>query len=288
MTAVQQPELTPVAGQHPFPLGVEFVRQFKRRRTLVMAVLLALLPVIVMIAFQVGGTGGGDDGGRGEMRIMDAATRSGPNFTVAMLFLSAGFFLVIPIALFFGDTIASEANWSTLRYLLAAPVPRMRLLLVKIVVAFAFSLAAIALLTTVSLLIGTFVYGTGALDLPTSAPLSYGAATGRIALAACFILLSQLTTAGLALWLSTRTDAPLGAVGGAMGLQIIGSILDQVTALGGLRDFLPAHWDYAWFDLMQPAVNWVDITKGVALSFSYGLLLFALAIRGFAHKDVTS
>lgn len=148
--AVTSRPTRPTRSSRPFPLRVEFVRQWKRRRTLVVAALLVVLPVIVMIAFQVGGSSG-DGGGSGEGRILDAATRSGPNFTVAMLFLSAGFFLVIPVALFFGDTIAGEANWSTLRYLLAAPVPRTRLLVVKLVVAFVFSFAAIVLLTSVSL-----------------------------------------------------------------------------------------------------------------------------------------
>lgn len=137
-------------------------------------------------------------------------------------------------------------------------------------------------------MLGTIAYGTGPLNLPTSAPLSYGAATGRIALACVFILTGQLTTAGLAFWLSTRTDAPLGAVGGAMGLQIVTSILDQVSALGGLREFLPAHWDCAWFDLTQPSIDWTDLIKGTALAFSYGVVLFAVAIRGFARKDVVS
>ncbi len=282
------PTSSPTTTGRPFPFRVEFARQIRRRRTLVVAALLVALPIVVMIAFQVGGSSGGGNGNNGDARILDAATGSGANFGVAMLFLSAGFFLVIPIALFFGETVAGEANWSTLRYLLAAPVPRTRLLVTKIAVAFVFSFAAIALLAVTSLLVGTIAYGTGQLNLPTSAPLGYGAATGRVALACVVILLGQLTTAGLALWLSTRTDAPLGAVGGAMGLQIVGSILDQVTALGGLREFLPAHWDYSWYDLMQPSIDWTDITKGMSLALSYGLVLFAVAVRGFARKDIVS
>ncbi|MBD2759503.1 ABC transporter permease [Yimella sp. cx-573] len=278
------------SGAAKFPIRVEIVRQLKRRRTMVIFGLLVALPVVVLIALQIGdpSSGGGGSEQGGYMSPLDVAKESGANFTAAMLFLSAGFFLVIPIALFFGDSIASEASWSTLRYLLAAPVPRTRLLLVKIAVAFLFSFFAIVLLASVSLLLGTLVYGTGPLSLPTSAPLSFGAAIGRFAMVTVFILISQLTTAGLALWLSTRTDAPLGAVGGAMGLQIIGSILDQVTALGSLRELLPAHWDYAWYDLLQPTINWTGMAKGAAVSFSFGLLLFAWAIRRFGSKDVVS
>ena len=49
--------------------------------------------------------------------------------------MSAGFLLVVAVALFCGDTVASEAGWSSLRYLLAAPVPRTRLLRQKLAVA---------------------------------------------------------------------------------------------------------------------------------------------------------
>ncbi len=37
------------------PLRVELVRQLKRRRTLVMGAILAVLPFVLLIAFAVGG-----------------------------------------------------------------------------------------------------------------------------------------------------------------------------------------------------------------------------------------
>ncbi|NEA77385.1 ABC transporter permease, partial [Streptomyces sp. SID13588] len=99
---------------------------------------------------------------------------------------------------------------------------------------------------------------------------------------------SQLVTAALAFWLSTKTDAPLGAVGGAVGLTIVGNVLDQVTALGSWRDFLPAHWQYAWADALQPDMEWGGMLKGGAVSVAYALVLFALAFRGFSRKDIVS
>jgi ABC-2 type transport system permease protein len=103
-----------------------------------------------------------------------------------------------------------------------------------------------------------------------------------------YIFVSQLVTAGLAFWLSTRTDAPLGAVGGAVGLTIVGNVLDAVTALGHWRDFLPAHWQFAWADAVQPRPEWSGMIQGTAISVTYALVLFALAFRGFARKDVVS
>lgn len=148
------------------PLRVEAVRQLRRRRTQVMAAILALLPVVMVAAFAIGG----EPERRGRVNLMDTATASGLNFAAVCLFVSAGFLLVIPVALFCGDTVASEAGWSSLRYLLAAPVPRARLLWSKLVVALAFSAAAMVLLPLVGLLVGTLAYGWGPSRSPPAAP----------------------------------------------------------------------------------------------------------------------
>ncbi|MFG2663850.1 ABC transporter permease [Streptomyces sp. NPDC048387] len=292
MSAVQVP--APGAGTAPgyrpgrtLPLRVEALRQWRRRRTLVMGGVLAALPFVMIIAFAVGGTP--DDGrGGGRVSFIDTATASGANFAATCLFVSAGFLLVVPVALFCGDTVASEASWSSLRYLLASPVPRARLLWSKLVVALGFSLGAIVLLPVVALAAGTAAYGWGPLKLPTGGALASGDTVARLALAVAFVFVSQLVTAGLAFWLSTRTDAPLGAVGGAVGLTIVGNVLDAVTALGSWREFLPAHWQFAWVDALQPQLEWGGMVKGAVVSVSYAVVLCALAFRGFARKDIVS
>ncbi|WP_328747615.1 ABC transporter permease [Streptomyces sp. NBC_00285] len=267
------------------PVRVELVRQLKRRRTLIMFGILAALPFVLLIAFQLGG---GPDPGNNQVNLMDTATLSGPNFAAVNLFASAGFLLIVPVALFCGDTVASEASWSSLRYLLAAPVPRARLLWSKLVVGLTLSLAAMLLLPLVALAAGTVAYGWGPLQLPTGGSLEAGTAAQRLLITVAYIFVSQLVTAALAFWLSTRTDAPLGAVGGAVGLTIVGNVLDQVTALGDWRDFLPSHWQYAWLDAVQPRLEWSDMIQGTSLSVTLALVLFALAFRGFARKDVVS
>jgi ABC-2 type transport system permease protein len=250
-----------------------------------MGAILAALPFVLAVAFAIGG----DPGARnGQVTLMDTATASGANFAAVNLFVSAGFLLVIPVALFCGDTIASEASWSSLRYLLAAPVPRARLLWSKLTVALGLSLGAMVLLPIVALAVGTAAYGWGPLEIPTGGALSAGTATQRLLIVIAYIFVSQLVTAGLAFWLSTKTDAPLGAVGGAVGLTIVGNVLDAVTALGSWRDFLPAHWQFAWADAVQPTPEWGGMIQGTAISITYALVLFALAFHGFRRKDIVS
>ena len=113
------------------PLRVELGRQWARRRTRLTLGFLAVLPFLLVGAFELGN----GSNRRGAPGFVDLATEGAANFTLFTLFAATGFLLVVVFALFSGDTVAGEASWSSLRYLLAAPVPRGQLLRQKLLVA---------------------------------------------------------------------------------------------------------------------------------------------------------
>ncbi|GAA0363442.1 ABC transporter permease [Microbispora corallina] len=268
------------------PLRVEFVRQFRRRRTIVMFGLLLALPWVLVVAFQFGPASNGPGGG---LRLSDLATQGGLNFAAFALSVSASFLLVVAVALFCGDTVASEASWSSLRYLLAAPVPRDRLLRQKLVVALAYSAAAVTVLPLMALLAGTLAFGWHDIRVPgTGEVIPAADVLPKFAVVIGYALVSQLVVAALAFLLSVGTDSPLGAVGGAVGLVIVSSILQAVEALGSLREFLPTFWNTAWLDALAPRPDYSGMVKGVAISVTYSAILVALAFRRFRRKDVVS
>lgn len=266
------------------PLRVELVRQLRRRRTVLTLGFLAVLPFLLWLAFRVGRNGQQ----RGGATLADLATASGLNFVMFTLFSTVSFLLVVVVALFFGDTVASEASWSSLRYLLAVPVPRARLLRQKAIVAAGLSVAAIVLLPAVALLVGTLAYGRGDLVTLTGESLRFGPATVRILLGALYVATQLSWVASLALLLSVSTDAPLGAVGGAVMVSIISQILDTITALEGLRNFLPTHYANAWSDLLATQVDWNEMTRGVFAALTYATVFGSLAAWRFATKDIAS
>ncbi len=265
-------------------LRVELLRQLRRRRTQVAFALIALLPVILWVAFSLTASGPPT----GSLNLVDLAKVSGTNFAVFALFASGSFLLVVVVALFFGDTVASEASWSSLRYLLAAPVPRARLLRQKAVVAALLSVAALLLLPVVALVVGTLAYGGGDLVSPTGESLAYWPAVGRVLLGALYTAVQLSWLAALALLLSVSTDAPLGAVGGAVMVSIVSQILNQITALEDLRDYLPTRFATAWSDLLASQIDWSAMTRGVFSALCYALVLGAAAVWRFQRKDITS
>jgi ABC-2 type transport system permease protein len=248
--------------------------------------ILLVLPWVLVGAFEIGGP---SQPGNGTPGLVDLATTGGLNFAAFSFFASAGFLLVVAVALFCGDTIASEASWSSLRYLLAAPVPRARLLRQKLIAGLGYSTVAVVSLPAMSLLAGTVAFGWHPLRLPaTGVELPDRTALARLAVVLAYVLITELVVAALAFLLSVSTDSPLGAVGGAVGLVIVSNILDAVTALGSWREILPTHWQFAWLDTLQAQVSWTGMTEGAAVSVSYAIVLFALAFRRFAGKDIVS
>jgi len=277
-------------------LRVEFVRQLRRRRTQLTVIVLLALPVIIALAFQVssstGSSGAAREGSSGGSRsapaLVTLATTGATNFTLFTEFASAGFLLVVIVALFCGDTVASEASWSSLRYLLAIPVPRARLLGQKLTVALSLSFGANLLLPAWAYLIGGAFFGWAPGQSPLGGTFTTGVGLQRLLIVVCYVSAQSLLVAALAFLLSVLTDAPLGAVGGATMLVVVSNILDSITALDPYRQFLPTHFQYSWLDALGQSIVWDDMMRGTGLVLIYSAVFFALAWWRFQEKDILS
>jgi ABC-2 type transport system permease protein len=270
------------------PIRAEVRRQASRRRTQLALGFLVLLPLIILLAFEFGSDSRDDNGGGAFSSLVDLATSGGLNFALFTVAVSAGFLFVVVVALFCGDTVASEASWGSLRYLLAIPVPRARLLAVKLIVALFYSTVALLTLAAMALIVGTLRYGWHPLGSTIAAEVPPGQGLLRLLAILGYLAVTLLIVAGLAFLLSTSTDAALGAVGGAVLLWILSSILDQITALGSIRDVLPSHYSDAWQGLLSTPVQTDDLVKGAITAICYATLFVSLAFWRFIRKDITS
>ena len=274
---------------HPLPIRVEFRRQLTRKRTLVAFLLIVALPLIVVAAVKFGPSSDGGGGfGDGDLDLVGLATAGGWNFALTMVFFASGFLLLILIAMFCGDTVASEASWSTLRYLLISPVPRRRLLFSKLTVALILSAISILILSVVSYLIGLIAFGSGALSTPTAGPFTETEAFLRIFAIGAYVFLSLLFAAGIAFLMSVITDIPLAAVGTAVVVVIVSNILGAIEALGALREWLPTNFANAWIGFLNEDIEWTNINRGISYSVISFMILITIAVLKFDRKDITS
>lgn len=265
-------------------LSVELQRQWRRKRTQLVLAFLALLPCILVVALEIGE----HEPDRRSTGFIDLATASAPNFAVLALFVSGSFLLPMIVALYFGDTVASEASWASLKYLLSIPVPRHRLLRQKTAASAVLSTCSLAVLPLVSLGLGTLWYGTGAAVSPDGDALPFGDSVVALALGTAYIVIQLSWVAALGLLLSVSANTPLGAVGGTLLVSVLSQILDQLTVLGDLRDFLPTHFTFAWLDLIATDIDWTEMATGALSAALYATVFYLLAAYRFARKDIMS
>lgn len=276
------------SAKKTFSVRVELVRQLRRRRTAAAFGIVVALPIVVALAVQFGPSSGGGGLADGDFDVFGLMA-SGPwNFALSGLFFSSAFLLVIIAAMFLGDTVASEASLGTMRYLLVAPVPRRRFLLIKAVVGLLLTLAVLAVLVIASFLIGLLAFGNGTLESPLSGNLDASESSLRLAVVAGYIAVTLLFPAGIAFLASVSTDIPLGAVGAAVVTVIFANILDAIDAMGPLRRFLPANYANAWSDALGGGIEWDQMAIGLTYNVGVFAVLVGIAVLRFERKDILS
>jgi ABC-2 type transport system permease protein len=276
------------SARRTLSVRVELIRQLRRRRTAAAFGLVIALPIVVVLAVEFGSSSGGGGLADGDFDVFGLMA-SGPwNFALSGLFFSSAFLLVILAAMFLGDTVAGEASWSTMRYLLAAPVPRRRFLYVKAVVGLLLTLSMLLVLVATAFLLGLLAFGDGTLVSPLSGALGVGESSVRLAVITGYIAVTLLVPAGIAFLASVSTDVPLGAVGAGVVIVVVANILDAIEALGSIRALLPARYAGAWADALGPSIEWDEMAVGLFYNVTVFVVLVGIAVLRFDRKDVMS
>ena len=280
-------------------IHVELVKLARRPRTWVSLVLLCGLPVLVAVFVAV--THLAPPPGQGPA-LLSAVLSSGSLYPAAALAIVLPIFLPVAVAVVAGDSIAGEAGSGTLRYLLARPVGRTRLLAAKLVALIVYTLSAVILIAVTAYFTGIALFGShpvaatpGGLTTSNIAATSLsgsGLTPGDIALrtigAVAFIAVSMLGVGAIALFLSTITDSSLGAALGALAALITSEVLVTLNAASAVNPYLPTRYWLAWIDFFRDPIVWRNIERGFAVQGIYVVVFLAASWAHFATKDITS
>jgi ABC-2 type transport system permease protein len=280
-------------------IRVELVKLARRPRNWVSLALLCALPVVVAVFVAV--THLVPPPGQGPTLLSDVLA-SGSLYPAVALAIVLPVFLPIAVAVVGGDSIAGEAASGMLRYLLARPVGRARLLTAKLVAVVAYVLAAVVLVAATAYITGILLFGSkpvaaspGGLTASNLAATSLSGAgltpaelLLRILGAVAFISVSMLGVAAIALFLSTVTDSSLGAALGALGALITSQVLITLNSASAIAPYLPTRYWLAWIDFFREPILWRNIERGLAVQGVYVAIFLASAWAHFATKDITS
>lgn len=246
---------------------------------------LAAVPVLIALAVRLSSRDPGP--GQGPP-FLDRVTQNGLFIALTGMVVSIPLFLPLTVSVVAGDTIAGEAGHGTLRYLLAAPAGRVRLLAVKYAAAVVFCLAAALSVATAGVLIGSALFEVGPITLLSGDTISVGESLLRLLLVACYVGLSLLGLAAVGLFISTLTEVPVGAMAATAVLAVVSQILDNLPQLEWLHPWLFSHHWLGFADLLRQPISWDSFAANGLLQGGYIVVFCTLAYSRFATKDVLS
>jgi ABC-2 type transport system permease protein len=273
-------------------IAVELRKMFRRPRTWGTIAALNALPLLVAVLLQV--TDLAPRPGEGPA-FLSAVLGNGQLFPLAALGIVLPLFLPIAVAVVAGDSVAGEAQAGTLRYVLARPAGRTRLLVAKLVAVLAFVFVSVVVVAVVGYVIGRTLFAVpppgasaGIVVSVSGTTLSPGQIAVRTLLAVGYVAVSMLCVAAFALFFSTLTDSPLAAALGALAVLVASTLLFTLNAASPIAPYLPTRYWLSFVDLFRDPILWRNITRGLALQGVYVGLLLAAAWANFTTKDITS
>ena len=192
------------------------------------------------------------------------------------------------MAVISGDSVAGEAGYGTLRYLLTVPAGRTRLLAVKYLAIVVWAVTATVIVSAVALIVGVILFPVGPVTLLSGTTVSLGAGLVRVLLVTLYVCAAMAALGAIGLAVSTFTEHAIGAIAAVMILVVASEVVDQIPQFAPVAPYLPTHWWNSFDALLRTPVDTTTLWHGL-LSFAiYAAVFCAIAWARFTSADVTS
>jgi ABC-2 type transport system permease protein len=281
-------EVLAVANPPRARVSTRFLRSelkiiFRRRRNIAGLGVLAVVPVILAVSVRVssGSQGAGPD-------FIIGITGNGLFVAFAALALELPLFLPLAVSAISGDAVAGEANLGTLRYLLAIPAGRTRLLVIKYAAIVIFALVATLLVALVGSIMGLALFGGGDMTLLSGTQTSLADGVWRLVLSSLYLAAGFAALGAIGLFVSTLTEQPIGATIAIVLVNVMMFILDSISQLDWLHPWLLTHWWTAFGDLLRDPIATESIQRGLITALVYAGVFWLAACARLSTKDISS
>jgi ABC-2 type transport system permease protein len=291
MTSGSEASLTSVI---PRRVSSRFLRSelwliFGRRRNWAGLAVLASVPILIAITIKISPPTVGASGRDSGPDFFTAITSNGIFVAIAALGLEIPLFLPLAVATIAADTIAGEANLGTLRYLLAVPVGRTRMLIVKYTAVVIFAFTAVLLVALVGTVLGLALFGGGNVTLLSGAQVPFGEGLLRLAGIWAYLAVCLCALGAIGLFVSSLTEQPIGGAIALMILTVGSFVLDTIPQLDWLHPYLLTHNWLAFGNLLSDPIGWdTGLRAGLLSAGAYILVFWTAAWANFSSRDVTA
>lgn len=273
-------------------LRIELYKIFKRPRTYISFGIVAAITFVIQLAMLTDGKTFIGFAIQGINEQFDIQGNMLNGYLVTYIILQS-LLIHIPllVALVAGDSLAGEANMGTLRLLLTKPITRPKLVLIKFVSSFMYTVLLIVWLAVVALFFSILLFGTGdMINLKSEAFIMilkddvlwrYFAAFG-------FATLAMTTIASLALMLSAFADNSIGPIISTMGIVVVLTILSnlEIPLFSHIKPYLFTTHMIGWKGFFDEPIPYAAIGRSCMVLVAYTVGFLATTIFYFNRKDI--
>jgi ABC-2 type transport system permease protein len=275
---------------------IEWYKQVRRRRTYLALGIVAVFAVALTVALAA--TGASQTEFVGDVPLLMVPRTSGLSVPVIALSSTMKFLLPLAVSVFAGEAVAGDAGWGSLRYVLARPVSRARVLWSKAAVAGGLSMVTIVILAVVAFVVGGVAFGWHPLRVtdgsnsspghPSSVVVPASAAIGHLGVAVLYVGAGMTSIFAVAFFLSTTTRRPLVAVIGGVAVTIVSRIFnaDYFPGIAVVNRYLPNNDIDLWQHLFTRSPDLSAVPHFLVLQCVYVAVFMSLAHWWFTRKDM--
>jgi ABC-2 type transport system permease protein len=216
--------------------------------------------------------------------------------TVAFLIVSFSVFLLgaLYLTLVAGDIVAKESEDGHMRLLLARPVGRFRLLLIKYLTCTCYAVFLIQFLAWTAFVLGLLLRGWGGgfffwtLDAPFVSLFEWSEGLERYAIGTLAMGFCMTVMSSMAFFLSCFPIKPAAATIGALSYMLVDFILRNNDFMEGYKHLLITQHMSIWIQFMAEHINWPLVFRGAAVLIAANITLFTLGYAVFESRDLKS
>jgi len=263
---------------------------FFRRRNQVLLLVAALFPLLIGIGLKLAAPHHGGGNGPGSSGAAYFSQLAGNGVFLTFVALSLLLILVLPVvvAVVAGDAVAGEAGYGTLRYLLAVPAGRTRLLAVKYAAIAVWAVTATFVVSVVALVAGVALFGAGPVTLLSGNTVSLADGLVHVLWVTLYVCAAMAALGAIGLAISTFTEHSIGAIAAVMLLVVASEVVENIPQFAPVNPYLPTDWWLSFDSLLRSPVDTTTLWHGL-LSFGvYAVIFLTIAWARFTSADVTS
>jgi ABC-2 type transport system permease protein len=263
---------------------------FFRRRNQVLLLVAALFPLLIGIGLKLAAPHHGGGSGPGSSGAAYFSQLAGNGVFLTFVALSLLLILVLPVvvAVVAGDAVAGEAGYGTLRYLLAVPAGRTRLLAVKYAAIAVWAVTATFVVSVVALVAGVALFGAGPVTLLSGNTVSLADGLVHVLWVTLYVCAAMAALGAIGLAISTFTEHSIGAIAAVMLLVVASEVVENIPQFAPVNPYLPTDWWLSFDSLLRSPVDTTTLWHGLLSFLVYAVIFLAIGWARFTSSDVTS